>query len=177
VKVLSLRANSMPEERTVSKFTKLTPAERSQMTLPTMLATTTVAQYYKTKDKVHRKATRKPAVKYRDVKDTWTASHSIPESEASRAALDEEDDSWLDERQDEEVQDHIALDMSPRSARPWARFINLSSHRITEMLSDSCKTTVKRRSAMTALSAEADNESDWGSESEDEGAGGILQRN
>jgi hypothetical protein len=33
---------------------------------------------------------------------------------ASRAALNEEDDSSLDEQQDEEVQDSITLDTSPR---------------------------------------------------------------
>ncbi|TFK63856.1 hypothetical protein BDN72DRAFT_927053 [Pluteus cervinus] len=52
MKILAIRVNSMPEERTVSTFTWLTPPLRSQLSIGTMMATTQVRQYYQTENKV-----------------------------------------------------------------------------------------------------------------------------
>jgi len=52
VKIYSVRVNSMPEERTGSKFTWLTPALRSRLKVPQMGAITMVNQYYETEKKV-----------------------------------------------------------------------------------------------------------------------------
>lgn len=43
----------MPEERTVSTFTWLTPALRSRLLVPAMTAMTQIRQYYKTEEKVN----------------------------------------------------------------------------------------------------------------------------
>ena len=43
----------MPEERTVSTFTWMTPALRSRLSVPTMTAITQIRQYYKMEEKVH----------------------------------------------------------------------------------------------------------------------------
>ena len=43
----------MPEERTVSTFTWMTPALRSRLSVPAMTAITQIRQYYKTEEKVH----------------------------------------------------------------------------------------------------------------------------
>jgi hypothetical protein len=43
----------MPEERTVSSFTWLTPALRSRLLVPAMTAMTQIRQYYKTEEKVY----------------------------------------------------------------------------------------------------------------------------
>jgi hypothetical protein len=55
IKIYSVRVNSMPEERTVSTFTWLTPALRSRMSVSTMTAMTQTRQYYKTEQKVSKK--------------------------------------------------------------------------------------------------------------------------
>jgi hypothetical protein len=52
VKIFSVRVNSMPEERTGSKFTWLTPALRSRLKVPQMGAITMVNQYYETEKAV-----------------------------------------------------------------------------------------------------------------------------
>lgn len=53
IKIYSVRVNSMPEERTVSTFTWMTPALRSRLSVPAMTAITQIRQYYKTEEKVH----------------------------------------------------------------------------------------------------------------------------
>jgi hypothetical protein len=52
IKIYSVRVNSMPEERTVSTFTWLTPALCSRLSVPAMTAMTQIRQYYKTEEKV-----------------------------------------------------------------------------------------------------------------------------
>jgi hypothetical protein len=51
-KIYSVRVNSMAEERTVSAFTWITPALRSNLQVNTMVAMTQIGQYYQTKQKV-----------------------------------------------------------------------------------------------------------------------------
>ncbi|KAF8892056.1 ribonuclease H-like domain-containing protein [Infundibulicybe gibba] len=52
IKIYSVRVNSMPDERTVSTFTWLTPAIRAQLTVQSMVAMTQIHQYHKTQIKV-----------------------------------------------------------------------------------------------------------------------------
>ena len=59
IKIYSVRVNSMPEKRTVSTFTWLTPALRSRMSVSTMTAMTQIRQYYKTEQNVSTISIRK----------------------------------------------------------------------------------------------------------------------
>lgn len=46
MKILAVRPNSMPDERTVSNFTWITPKERNRMSVTTMMDSVLVRQYY-----------------------------------------------------------------------------------------------------------------------------------
>jgi hypothetical protein len=52
IKIFAVRVNSMPEERTVSALTWITPPARSLMGLVQMTARTKVRQHYATETKV-----------------------------------------------------------------------------------------------------------------------------
>ncbi|KAF9477045.1 hypothetical protein BDN70DRAFT_811256 [Pholiota conissans] len=52
IKIFSVRVNSMPEERTVSAFTWITPPLRSRLSIGQMAARTQIRQHYSTEKKV-----------------------------------------------------------------------------------------------------------------------------
>ncbi|KAF8057516.1 ribonuclease H-like domain-containing protein [Lyophyllum atratum] len=60
IKIHAVRVNSMAEERTVSTFTWMTPAYRSQLSVGSMVAMTQIRQYYATEKKVITRAVSVP---------------------------------------------------------------------------------------------------------------------
>ena len=114
IKVFAVRVNSMPEERTVSALTWITPPARSLMGLVQMTARTKVRQHYAMETKVRvillifdwygsssnllfkarKNSTPRPTVKFYDVKSKIFSKTSL---KGSKLPDDDEDDSWLDE--------------------------------------------------------------------------------
>ncbi|KAF8914403.1 hypothetical protein CPB84DRAFT_1841112 [Gymnopilus junonius] len=95
VKVFSVRVNSMAEERTVSIFTWMMLALHANLSVGQMAAKTIVRQHYATEKKARKHSKPRPTVKFYDVKSKifWTTDTSD-----SPKVLDDEDDSWLDEK-------------------------------------------------------------------------------
>ncbi|KAF8910582.1 hypothetical protein CPB84DRAFT_1842574 [Gymnopilus junonius] len=85
----------MAEERTVSTFTWMTPALHANLSVGQMAAKTIVHQHYATEKKAHKHSKPRPTVKFYDVKSKifWTTDTSD-----SPKVLDDEDNSWLDEK-------------------------------------------------------------------------------
>jgi hypothetical protein len=131
----------MPEERTVSTFTWLTPALRSRLSVPAMTAMTQIRQYYKTEEKVcpfildaylttHHSITQsrlrarsKPSVKFFDIKNRF-----FSKSGAANENHNDEDDSWLDEPNIEVFPPEVFLDVSSH--------VDLSSQCLAASLSE-----------------------------------------
>ncbi|TFK59922.1 hypothetical protein BDN72DRAFT_864759, partial [Pluteus cervinus] len=91
VKVFSVRINSMPEERTGSTFTWLTPALRANLSIDMVVAMTQIRQYYHTDKKKHSHQHPTPKYYLERKKEMAAAAKSVPV-----ALLDTEDDTWLD---------------------------------------------------------------------------------
>jgi hypothetical protein len=156
------------------------------MTLGTIIVTTTVAQYYMTKEKVTKKTTQRPAVKFKDVKDQWISlpkpkkreNEEVNEPKCSTLVLDKINNMWLDNPQDEEVQNSITLDMISfndcHKCHLWGAHINLESPLIIEMLCNSQYMSASKKAKTTATKIMVNEESDWGLESEDEGVGRLA---
>ena len=132
----------MPEERTVSTFTWLTPALRSRLSVSAMTAMTQIRQYYKTEEKVctfildvyptHHGITQsrlharsKPSVKFFDIKNRFFSKSGAATNENPD---DDEDDSWLDEPNVKVFPPEGSLDVSPN--------IDLSSQCLAASLSE-----------------------------------------
>ncbi|KAF8970648.1 hypothetical protein BDZ97DRAFT_1790298, partial [Flammula alnicola] len=59
----------MPEERTVSAFTWITPPLRNRLRVGQMAARTQVRQHYSTETKARKRSVPRPTVKFYDVKN------------------------------------------------------------------------------------------------------------
>ncbi|KAF9475198.1 hypothetical protein BDN70DRAFT_957800 [Pholiota conissans] len=119
----------MPEERTVSAFTWITPPLRSRLRVGQMAARTIVRQHYSTENKSRKHAVPKPTVKFYDIKSK--IFNSTSDRSESDLLLDDEDDAWLDEPLDPNVKNLTAerLDAESNSA------INLQSKTLSTFLS------------------------------------------
>ncbi|KAF9012823.1 hypothetical protein BDZ89DRAFT_995646, partial [Hymenopellis radicata] len=110
IKLYSIRVNSMPEERTVSKFTSMSAGDRHGLHLSTMAREVQVAQFYKNDHEIRQKTfhpeIRKAPVRYTSIQAQF---EKVPtHSGDSELAIeppphDEEDDKWLDAELEPEV--------------------------------------------------------------------------
>jgi hypothetical protein len=119
---------------------------------------------------VKAEKTRKPAVKFHQIKAKFNQSSKMKFSRTDNKPIelcDEESNEWLDDAMDEDVQSHIHTSWASASY-PWGARVNLLSMDITSMLSDS-RTDIKSTARQVKLPIHNVDE-DLGSESELEDA-------
>ncbi|KAF9546815.1 hypothetical protein CPC08DRAFT_729838 [Agrocybe pediades] len=93
-KIFSVHVNSMPEERTVSAFTWITPPFHSRLLVGNMAARTQIRQHYATEAKLRKNSTPRPTVKFFNIKDQlFNPKNKKQELDVPE---DDIDDSWLD---------------------------------------------------------------------------------
>lgn len=127
VKLYSIRINSMPEERSVSTFTWLTPSVRNRIDINTVHAMTTIRQFHLTQKKLKERKTTaaRPNIRYYDIKKTHKEKPATDEDSATEECeVTDEDAGDLDT-----IAGASALDVSCSGA-------NLSSPYITQVLAD-----------------------------------------
>ncbi|KAI0045357.1 hypothetical protein FA95DRAFT_126059 [Auriscalpium vulgare] len=98
MKIYSVRVNSMPEERTVSTFTALTPKLRSRLSVQSMTAMTQIRQYYQTEAKKTRPHVQ-PNLRFHHIKKKL-----FPTSDAAEDPMPDDDgDDWIDEPPSDDI--------------------------------------------------------------------------
>ncbi|KAF5350374.1 hypothetical protein D9758_012476 [Tetrapyrgos nigripes] len=133
IKLVSIRVNSMADERTGSTLTWMTPALRNRMSVEAMGARTVVKQHYS------QSKPRSKRVKFCDIKKDF---------EDPDTRIDEEDDSWLDEQEadpadpdaDGENDSDMIIDEYVGVARSFitaANIVNPDAFEIVSLLKDS----------------------------------------
>ncbi|KAF5364738.1 hypothetical protein D9758_009369 [Tetrapyrgos nigripes] len=133
IKLVSIRVNSMADERTGSTLTWMTPALRNRMSVEAMGARTVVKQHYSQSKPCSKR------VKFCDIKKDF---------EDPDTRIDEEDDSWLDEQEadpadpdaDGENDSDTIIDEYVGVARSFitaANIVNLDAFEIVSLLKDS----------------------------------------
>ncbi|KAL0952524.1 hypothetical protein HGRIS_006785 [Hohenbuehelia grisea] len=134
LKVYAVRVNSMAEERTVSKFTWITPPLCSRLAVPSTVAMTQIGQYYRSKPQQKRpSANRIPIVHTRfcDIKASVFPTDRDCDVAPSLIHDVEADDLWLDEIDGvDDVADEETIDLLAGA------HINLDSHILASLLSD-----------------------------------------
>ncbi|KAF8061423.1 ribonuclease H-like domain-containing protein [Lyophyllum atratum] len=88
LKIHAVRVNSMPEERTVSTFTWMSPALRSQLKVGSMTSMTQIKQFYQAERKPRIHSNPNPSARF----EAKPGEQKIKEE-----VLDDMDDKWLDE--------------------------------------------------------------------------------
>ncbi|KDR75453.1 hypothetical protein GALMADRAFT_140951 [Galerina marginata CBS 339.88] len=129
IKIFSVHVNSMPEERTVSAFTWISPPLRLRILVRQMAWRTKVRQYYATETKPCKNSAPKPMVKFYDVKSRIFLK-SAKKASSEDLPDDDEDDTWLDEPQDDVYDSVWELDAEKSSP------INLASKHLAMFLAD-----------------------------------------
>ena len=156
----------MPEERTVSAFTWMSPPLRSKILVRQMAWRTKVRQYYTTEAKVwliihlvcqclnltehsyfkpRKNSTPRPTVKFYDVKSKIFSKKDA--TNHGQLPDDDEDDSWLDEP--EEAVYDSAQELEAESTSP----INLASQHLASFLADDSPDTSNSNSGSSQNTA------------------------
>ncbi|KAG6905981.1 hypothetical protein DXG01_016475 [Tephrocybe rancida] len=101
-KIHAVRVNSMPEERTVSTFTWLTPALRANLSIGSITSMTQIRQFYQTESKQRAHSNSRPSSAF-EAKTTSIHHHT-------EMPIDDTSDKWLDEPL-EPVESAVELDV------------------------------------------------------------------
>ncbi|KAK0447658.1 ribonuclease H-like domain-containing protein [Armillaria borealis] len=142
-KIFSIRVNSMPDERTVSKFTAMTPKSRSRLKVTSIGAMAQVGQYYETQRKLQLQRVEQERISrgeseppLRSVKFSDIRHQKLPPDSSEQAVesmpFDEDGDDWLDETEGVEFSEMAASLNTP---------VNLNSDRVRSMLAEQSKVT------------------------------------